>query len=93
MADLIQLLIFVNETLNYDKLKYKSNTNRISFTKQIIDSFCRSREARRRRSAGRRGSDSDMSGNHQLSILVFFFKPNFSLDLSARGGSKAGSSK
>jgi hypothetical protein len=28
-----------------------------------------------------------------ISSIIYFFKPNFPLDFSARGGSKAGSSK
>lgn len=53
-------------------------------------SSSRSREARRRRSVGRRGSDSDMSGKTIL-FSIQSIKKSFIVDFSARGGSKAGS--
>ncbi len=77
----------MKEILNYDKLKYKSN-NRFLFRKKNL--FDRSREARRRRSAGRRGSDSNMRGKK---FFIFLLNKNFFVDFSARGGSKAASSK
>jgi hypothetical protein len=54
--------------LNYDKLNYKSN-QKFLFRTNNNKLSNRSREARRRRSAGRRGSDSDMSGK----LFIFLF--------------------
>ena len=78
VLDSIQRLIFNKEIRSCDRLRWRSNRYLLVFAnlsheEQRTFSF-RSGEARRRRSVGRRGSESEMSGDGWNRLIFFFTK-------------------